>query len=83
MYSPLCSSLALYINDLPDHLPPDCTPLLYADDLAIAVQGLTVEEAEAKAQRAIDAVADWASEWRMQLAPEKCEIGRASCRERV
>lgn len=53
---------ALCINVLPDHLPSDCTPFLYADDLAIAVQGLTVEEAEAKVQVAIDAVTEWATE---------------------
>ena len=68
--SPLLFSC--FINDLPGALPRDCHPFLYADDLAVAVQARTVEHAVKRAQAAVDAVAKWATKWRMTLASDKC-----------
>ena len=44
---------------------------LFADDLAVLIEGKTVRECERKANQISQEVLNWAQEWRMQLAAEK------------
>ena len=64
----------IFVNDIPDELQEDqVTPFLFADDLAVVIQGPSVEECERKANLVTEGIERWAREWRMQLAPEKTE----------
>ena len=62
----------LFINNLPESLrTPGTYTFLFADDLAVVVEGNSVEECQDMAKILIRKVELWAQEWRMQLAPEK------------
>jgi hypothetical protein len=63
----------VFINDLTADLDDSWLSSLFADDLAIAVQADTVEEAERQTQAAVNTVQQWTKKWRMVLAEDKCE----------
>ena len=58
----------IFINDLREELGEDIVCSLFADDLALAVQGATVEECERKMQPALDRLMQWAERNKMEVA---------------
>ena len=62
-----------YINNLAEILPGINIYALFADDVSILAQGLTKEEAVAKAQIAVDIVVKWSIEWKLNLNALKSE----------
>ena len=46
---------------------------MFADDLAIVGQGITVEECEEKVQSATNKLQNWAHKWKMKISFEKTE----------
>ena len=63
-----------YINTLAPRLPKENTNSFFADDITILSEAKTLKEAEKKIQKAVDIVAAWAKEYKMDLST-KSEIG--------
>jgi hypothetical protein len=65
-------------------MPEGTSMVAYADDLALIVTAKKEAELERTAEDALEAVAAWMEEHRLELAPEKTEaimlIGRRKCR---
>jgi len=57
-----------YINTLAVRLPESNTNSLFADDISILASAKTLKEAERKIQEAVDIVAEWAKEYKMDLS---------------
>ena len=57
-----------YINTLADRLPESNTNSFFADDISILTSAKTLKEAETKIQKAVDIVAVWAKEFKMDLS---------------
>ena len=72
--SPRPSTLLFYINTLAPSLPKENTNSFFADDITILSEAKTLKEAEKKIQKAVDIVAAWAKEYKMDLST-KSEIG--------
>jgi ribonuclease HI len=63
----------IYINDITARFPPGVQTSLFADDLAMWCSDSSVEEAEDKLQHALDALHEWADEWKLEVSIEKTE----------
>ena len=63
----------IWIQDLQAVIPPTSEAFVFADDLMLATRNTSITTAEEHMQTATTAVSDWADQWKMQLAPEKCE----------
>jgi hypothetical protein len=63
----------LFINDLPDILPPSVHFSLYADDLAIWSLSPSVDTATSSVQAALNALQIWSQKWLLPLNVAKCE----------
>ena len=66
----------IFINDLATKLTEDHPNIhisLFADDLALLSQDRSIDTATREMQRALDTLTNWATEWKMKIAPEKCE----------
>ena len=57
-----------YINTLAPRLPEGNTNSFFADDISILCYANTLEDAEKKTQKAVDIVAAWAKEYKMDLS---------------
>ena len=57
-----------YINTLAPRLPESNTNSFFADDISILCYASSLEEAEKKTQEAVDIVAAWAKEYKMDLS---------------
>ena len=62
-----------YINNLAELLPTENVNALFADDVGILATARTIEEAQEKAQNAVDIVVRWSKEWRLTLNATKSE----------
>ena len=62
-----------YINNLVELLPTENVNALFADDVGILATARTIEEAQEKAQNAVDTVVRWSKEWRLTLNATKSE----------
>ena len=62
----------VFVNDLPTYLPSNVHTFMFADDLAVVVQASSLNECTATANTVTSNVSQWANDWRMCLAPEKC-----------
>ena len=60
-----------FMDDLWELIPPEVELLQYADDICLYISGSDPEICAMKLQEALDAVAKWASVWRVTMAPEK------------
>lgn len=66
------------------HLPPGTQALAYADDLVILVTAMTPGILERTANDALQAVSQWMSEHKLELAPDKTEamlLGLKRCKQ--
>ena len=57
-----------YINTLTDSLPSTNINSLFADDISILATDSSLLGAQRKTQQAVDVVADWAEEYKMELS---------------
>ena len=53
----------MYINDLAEKLPDSNVNCLFADDVSILATHRDKEQALKEAQRSVNIVIDWCSEW--------------------
>ena len=68
----------IYINDVVDELPKEVRDnieiSLFADDIAILVQGITLQACETKMQRALDTIDKWAKENKVEISLSKTQV---------
>ena len=66
-------------------LPEEVRSVAYADDLAILIKTTTMEQLETKTNIALERVADWMKNNKLELAPQKSEglllVGKKRCRD--
>ena len=65
----------LFINDITDHLSPDITIKLYADDLKMYTQ-LTSMHSTPNFQKHLDVITDWSDTWQIKISYHKCNNQR-------
>ena len=63
----------MYVDSLPESITVSDTSLLYADDLAVYVSSSTIDDLEARANKAIGQVECWLDNSRMSLSHSKTE----------
>ena len=61
----------IMINDVTGDFPEEVNASLFADDLAIWSQHQDIKVAEEHIQRALDALGEWATKWKMTVSHEK------------
>ena len=61
----------IMINDVTGDFPEEVNASLFADDLAIWSQHQDIRVAEEHIQRALDALGEWATKWKMTVSHEK------------
>lgn len=64
----------IFINDLPEVIDADCFSALFADDAKIFTFCDRTEVSNDTLQSSLQHCADWAADWQMTLAAEKCEF---------
>jgi hypothetical protein len=57
-----------YINTLAERLPESNTNSLFADDISILATAPSLKKAQVELQKAVDVVAEWAIEYKMDLS---------------
>ena len=60
--------LLFYINTLAERLPESNTNSFFADDISILATAKTLKKAQEQLQKAVDIVAAWATEYKMDLS---------------
>ena len=63
----------LFVNDIPQALPPGTKASLYADDLALWSSSPSLPQANTVTQSALSKLEEWSAYWRLPLNPTKCE----------
>jgi ribonuclease HI len=63
-----------YIDDIEANLPQGVGVSLFADDLALWTQATSIEEAEEMMQEALDRLAAWSKQWKLEISVEKTEV---------
>ena len=66
----------VYVNDVPDVLPPDTVPATYADDTTLFSLIPSTDDVPARCaefQSAVDALSEWGSTWRVKFEPSKLQ----------
>ena len=64
----------MYINNLASILPGSETICMFADDVGILVTRRSAADAERDAQKLVDVVVAWSSEWKLTLNSSKSEV---------
>jgi ribonuclease HI len=59
------------MGDIDEHFPINIFSPTFADDITVGAQGRTPRECTEKLQPAIDAIADWAEEWKVLVSTSK------------
>ena len=63
----------IFINDLADIFDNEVTPKFYADDLKLYTS-IESNLDNARLQRNIDRLVDWASKWQLPISIQKCQV---------
>ena len=68
----------IYINDIVEELPKEVRDnieiSLFADDIAILVQGITLQACETKMQSALDTIDKWAKDNKVEISLSKTQV---------
>ena len=73
---------ALYVNDLPDAVGPDCALTVYADDTSFIISHPNSKDLESKCNIILNKLLDWFSKNMLYLNPSKTHYMRFHNRQK-